>query len=479
MASQKKQPEKQDDQPAGANDGGSSSAGYVLAFVNSKSGGQKGAVVHSALSSIFATALGTDDSSSANSKQSKSTGLSGTVCDLSKVKDPASVVREHINERPNLRLLVCGGDGTICWLLDAVSSLEIADSDKIPPIAIIPLGTGNDLSRTYGWGAGFSKRQIQARHVHKVLSAPVEAIDLWEITLTMPSNAVTGEIRDWLPPGLRRLEVENHSGSEEKTSSVASSLQVTPENLRSIELTETSSGTADGASRAPAPTKSSSDIQVYRGTFCNYFSIGMTARGAFEFHRERESHPTRFTGPLKNKVIYAEKGCGMVCGDCFCHPSVAGRIGLKVARATVPARRAKEGQNGNQGGEDEYKLEKIDLPAHLCEVNVLNIQSYSGGVIRTPSFSRESRASRNDGLLEIAGLGNYTSTACCTVFGRCVTSPMRRVAQSNHVELTVNNEGNGMPMIAQFDGEPLIVPPGSRIELRLKKFGGRMVNLKS
>ena len=54
---------------------------------------------------------------------------------------------------------------------------------------------------------------------------------------------------------------------------------------------------------------------------------------------------------------------------------------------------------------------------------------------------------------------------------------MRRVAQSNRVELTVNSDGNAM--IAQFDGEPLILPPGSKIDLRLKKFGGRMVSLRS
>lgn len=47
------------------------------------------------------------------------------------------------------RLLVAGGDGTVSSALDAISDLQ----QRIP-VAILPLGTGNDLSRTLGWGAG-------------------------------------------------------------------------------------------------------------------------------------------------------------------------------------------------------------------------------------------------------------------------------------------------------------------------------------
>jgi hypothetical protein len=50
---------------------------------------------------------------------------------------------------PRLRVLVAGGDGTVAAIINASLSL---DSDKRPPIAILPLGTGNDLARTLGWG---------------------------------------------------------------------------------------------------------------------------------------------------------------------------------------------------------------------------------------------------------------------------------------------------------------------------------------
>lgn len=58
------------------------------------------------------------------------------------------------------RILICGGDGTIGWVLRTADSLDLPTK---PQFAILPLGTGNDLSRTLGWGGGFTAAELNVR----------------------------------------------------------------------------------------------------------------------------------------------------------------------------------------------------------------------------------------------------------------------------------------------------------------------------
>ena len=55
-------------------------------------------------------------------------------------------------EYMDCQLLVCGGDGTVGWVLATMDELCLKNE---PPVAVLPLGTGNDLSRSLGWGPGY------------------------------------------------------------------------------------------------------------------------------------------------------------------------------------------------------------------------------------------------------------------------------------------------------------------------------------
>ncbi|CAM9241588.1 unnamed protein product [Phaeothamnion confervicola] len=79
---------------------------------------------------------------------------------------------------PRLRLLVCGGDGTAGWILNAVDELGL---ERRPPLAVLPLGTGNDLARVLGWGGGYQNENLLdvLREVHH---AHVMLLDRWTIS---------------------------------------------------------------------------------------------------------------------------------------------------------------------------------------------------------------------------------------------------------------------------------------------------------
>lgn len=81
------------------------------------------------------------------------------------------------------RVLVCGGDGTVAWVLDAIERLKF---ESPPPVAILPLGTGNDLSRVLQWGRGFSMIDGQdglTTLLHDINNAAVTMVDRWKVDI--------------------------------------------------------------------------------------------------------------------------------------------------------------------------------------------------------------------------------------------------------------------------------------------------------
>uniref|UniRef100_A0A0E0LSV9 DAGKc domain-containing protein n=1 Tax=Oryza punctata TaxID=4537 RepID=A0A0E0LSV9_ORYPU len=107
--------------------------------------------------------------------------------------------------RHNLRVMVAGGDGTVGWVLGCLGDLYVQNREPIPPVAVIPLGTGNDLSRSFGWGASFpfGWKAAAKRSLYKAIFGSVSCLDSWHIVVSMPERDEEEELD--FPHSLRNL----------------------------------------------------------------------------------------------------------------------------------------------------------------------------------------------------------------------------------------------------------------------------------
>ncbi|ROI15661.1 Diacylglycerol kinase epsilon [Anabarilius grahami] len=89
----------------------------------------------------------------------------------------------------SVRVLVCGGDGTVGWVLDAIDAMKLKGQDQfIPFVTILPLGTGNDLSNSLGWGAGYAGEISVEEVIRNVLEAEVVKMDRWKVQVASKGN---------------------------------------------------------------------------------------------------------------------------------------------------------------------------------------------------------------------------------------------------------------------------------------------------
>ncbi|XP_031560533.1 diacylglycerol kinase beta-like isoform X1 [Actinia tenebrosa] len=138
----------------------------LVVFINPKSGGRQG----SRLLHKFQYLL--------NPRQVFNLGDGGPVPGLKFFQNVAGS-----------RILCCGGDGTVGWVLSTIDRLQM----KVrPPVAILPLGTGNDLARCLKWGGGYEGGSI-SKCLTQVQRGSVVSMDRWQMDVSDVDASETGD----------------------------------------------------------------------------------------------------------------------------------------------------------------------------------------------------------------------------------------------------------------------------------------------
>ncbi|XP_037281892.1 diacylglycerol kinase theta [Rhipicephalus microplus] len=164
---------------------------------------------------------------------------------------PGLYVFRHVRD---YKILVCGGDGTVGWVLQCLDNVGQDSECQSPPCAIVPLGTGNDLARVLRWGPGYTGGEDPLTLLKDVIDAEEIRLDRWTVVF------------------------HSDEKPEEKPGSLTNSSGSTSEDNTAIFVMN------------------------------NYFGIGIDADLCLDFHNAREENPNKFNSRLHNKGVYVKMG---------------------------------------------------------------------------------------------------------------------------------------------------------------------------
>jgi diacylglycerol kinase (ATP) len=140
------------------------------------------------------------------------------IVDVSET-DPFAALLEF-SKLSAYKILVCGGDGTVGWILNCVqdlvdhvgnggpfsegqlrsassssTSLNKMGERNLPlGVAILPIGTGNDLAIELAWGQCYMNEPLAA-YLERIMYADTVCLDRWELRcLSAPAMSRSADL---------------------------------------------------------------------------------------------------------------------------------------------------------------------------------------------------------------------------------------------------------------------------------------------
>ncbi|XP_066993367.2 diacylglycerol kinase theta isoform X2 [Anabrus simplex] len=329
---------------------------------------------------------------------------------------PGLYVFRHIK---NYKILVCGGDGTIGWVLQCLDNVGQDSECSSPACAIVPLGTGNDLARVLRWGPGYTGGEDPLNLLRDVIDAEEIRLDRWTVVFHPEDKGDDKSAPVGTGNSTDHLQTEKIKGLP-----------------------------ARGSWRRGVCAGSTSEDNTQIFVMNNYFGIGIDADLCLDFHNAREENPNKFNSRLHNKGVYVKMGLRKMVGRKMCK-DLHKEIRLEV----------------------DGKL--VELP-QVEGIIILNILSWGSGANPWGPEKEDHFTKPNhwDGMLEVVGV---TGVVHLGQIQSGLRSAMR-IAQGGHIKIHLNSD---IPV--QVDGEPWVQSPGDVVVLKsalkatmLKKMKGKM-----
>lgn len=335
--------------------------------------------------------------------------------------------------KPDL-LVVAGGDGTVSLGLDIVDAVRAAKliDDTTAPIAVIPMGTGNDLSRSLGFGGGYVRPMANAealfdKVVRRLYMARPCDVDRFTLTITVMDKDAVPSITAGAVNGHQRSAAEKqeqHSFEESDEVHRPYSGEERPKEQQQQQQQQdqppSSSPAAATAAAAAADTASSDGTKMFTKVFTNYFSIGFDAKVAKQFGDFRDNNPEMCKSRVVNKMWYGCFGCNAMC-----------------CSGTLPRKRVSLNLDGKA----------VKVPSNTKSIVVSNMITYAGGnVLWADGHHRYDAPAVDDGKVEVVALeGVWHMVGVGTQ-----TRSGRKIGQSSSLVLYAPAH-----FTMQYDGEPI------------------------